>query len=267
METYSSPSRNSVETENHLLKRARELLICGDADAALDLLHAMDSDDRTADALHLTALAWTKACKPERAIEALELALEQNPNKQGWWLDLATLQYAQGRWPQSADSFGRAAALRELDGKSLRLYASALRLAGEYGLSIETLEEYLSANPGDVDRRTEVAQLYGMCGFHHEELRHRHVLGAKRANASSLAALARAEMQAGQMKLALATAHESLETEPDSQLGSEYLVMLLHSEEQTASSVRDAHEHWSRRYTTRKDIPPTLKHSAAPKRP
>src|SRR5262245_33394332 len=132
METYTSRSRSSTEPANHLLNRARQLLIEGDPYSALDLLNSMDAGNCAPDALHLSALAWAKACKPEQAIQALQMALEQNPNSWGWWLDLAKLQYAQMFWPQSAESFDRAAELGPLDAKCLRLQANALRFAGEY---------------------------------------------------------------------------------------------------------------------------------------
>jgi predicted O-linked N-acetylglucosamine transferase (SPINDLY family) len=267
MATSSSRLKSKRETSDQSLQRARLLIVEGEPYAALGIVSSLDPSDRdSASAFQVTAMAWARAGNPARAISSLKSALRQCPDNLRWWLDLAKLQCASSLHKESHESFSRASALRELDSQSLKLWARSARLAGEYGVCIEVLEQLLDREPHHHDLRAELAQLYSTCDFHHDALQHRLALAAQRADPSAWIELSRAQMQAGQTPEAIKSGLAALDAVDNAQFASEHLIMRVHDENQTPASLRSAHEAWTRKYITRTPPNPNWENTNDPDR-
>lgn len=226
------------------------MIAAGDPQGALALLQPRCGPECSdARLLHAAGLAWMQSGHGSQAMSCLQRAIELDGRNQKWWLDLAVVTAALELWPQTVQRFDAAAELGPLPVRVWRLQARALRLAGEYGRSIEVLEELLRLKPGDTQSRAEVARLYTLCGFHHDALRHCRVVAAAHPDDSAaLMALSRAGIQVGATTEAIAAARAVMQLTSDIQFESEYLVMLLHEESQTAETIREEHENWARRH-------------------
>ena len=226
-----------------MIRLAERALFEGDPGGVRKLLQRIPANDaRHAEVLRLIALSVTRDPEPGQAISLLQEALALKPETRLWWRDLAFLQFAHGLWKDSIESFRASDGAAYLSSRDLRVWARALRSAGEYGECIEVLERLLSAEPSSNEVRRELAELYGRCGFFHEELRHRRNLCA---DAEGLRQLARAQFQTGDTVSAMASATLAMAQQVDREFHSQYLCFLLHDRHQDAALIRRAHEEWA----------------------
>ena len=280
------PIKNQTEPE---LRTARQALLQGRIGAArVHVRNVLSVDSQNSAALHMLALVQAKDGYYSKAAESLELALTVEPTQLMWCVDLATIYAAAGTWSRAASQFARALARSPNDRRALAGYARSLLELGESGKAVGYFEQLVKIQPDAVnatcglarayiqqDRFDEAAgvvkrflerypcqieclrvlgTVYSICGEHDLSRPYwQTVLNLASDDTEALSHLTLACWEAGDLKGALAYGRTLLATgSAPLEIHSFYLYLLLFSDCETASSVREACEQFGQRIRSHK---------------
>jgi protein O-GlcNAc transferase len=202
--------------------------------------------------LHAAALAAAEQQNALKAIELLDRAIRAAPGRFGWLLDLATLQYAAGRWANCADTLESSALAGRLSPANLRLLASALlhraqelRDSGDLITAVEALERCVAADPLLPGAHATLASIFSSTHYHFLARKHReHAASLAPNDRDARLWLARSQFQTGETGACIQSLSRLVEEGDSSELRSELLHVLLHDPQQAAATLRAAHQRW-----------------------
>lgn len=222
-------------------------------DAAVDR-RPVPGPEEDAASLRSAALEAARGQHLTRAIELLDLAIRCSPSHTRWRLDLATLQYADGRWADcigTLERIGKAGPLPPVHAgflaRALLQSGRELRDSGCLAEAVEAFERCFEVDPSLAEAHTGLAEVFGATGYPFLERDHREqAVRLAPEDRQARVWLARSYFHTGDTGACLEALGALLDYPDSSEIRSERLHVLLHHPEQTADALRTAHEQWMR---------------------
>ena len=249
---------------------------------ALQLVEAaLAIDPACAPAMHIAGLAKARRGDLKAGADLLERAIALLPRKGEWLADLGTVRYASGDFHSAAEMLSLAEELSPGDARISNLLGKALLKCGrareaalafgraigagdstpetlfslgcacsqsrDFEAAIETFDRCLAVGPDDPRVHEKLADLCSRTRRHEKALEHRKaILRLKPGDVDAMEWFAWANIQASGVEESLHACERVIGIGQGSlDLHSAYLIVKLHHAEQTAASIRSAHEEWA----------------------
>ncbi len=264
------------------VRRAEDLLLAGAVSEARHAAAELAAAPGTqAEGLYVLGLVEAQAREFDRAAEYLEMAVRRNSSRPSWWTSLGRVQDIRGKWSDSVAAYSRALELQPDNASAWRANAEALQNCGRWGdalrawqrasdlgcdfltcalavssiyLTLGEFEEAVDLLRTAAGEYPDDARAYSLLAraheLHHrpaEALRYRELAWQLRPDDPVVtSALAARVWDSGEVGRGLELVRQAISVDqPDRGFHSFYLSALLHHPDETAASLRAAHEHWA----------------------